>query len=99
MDVWEIAKKYLVDNGFDGLVGDGCECPLSELMSCEDDRCLTCVPGHLEGYHIMPGPRPKAVESDTDKLVDQLSGRMVDETAPIMPGPRPEAGRATDRGE
>ena len=44
MNVKEIVKKYLEDNGYDGLVGDECGCRLDELFIC--DSLDDCVPGH-----------------------------------------------------
>jgi hypothetical protein len=41
----EIIKKYLADNGFDGLCGDGCGCPIGDLMPCEGP-CGDCVPAY-----------------------------------------------------
>lgn len=49
--VKEIIIKYLEDNKFDGLCGDGCGCVnsddplLSTLMICDSNAC-DCVPGY-----------------------------------------------------
>ena len=68
-DVLEIVKKYLEDNGFDGLfnVNGECACPVGALCQC--DECFSeCEPGYrVEGctcgqgcdYHIV---RDKPIE-------------------------------------
>lgn len=60
----EIVKKYLEDNGYDGIYLDGsCSCDIEELMVCEDPT-MDCMAGYkVEGcedwcgmgckYHIM----------------------------------------------
>ena len=35
IDVGDIIKKYLTDNGFDGLAGDECGCGIDELFPCD----------------------------------------------------------------
>ena len=48
-NVYEIVKEYLVENGYDGLVTDGCGCSLDDLAPCMDDGCgdfLECRPGY-----------------------------------------------------
>jgi hypothetical protein len=42
MNIKEIVKKYLKDNGFDGLAGDNCGCGLDDLMPCEEPS-IDCV--------------------------------------------------------
>jgi len=49
----EIIAKYLKENGYDGLFGDGCGCFVNDLIPC--DSCPSmCVPGYrgvdCEGY-------------------------------------------------
>ena len=58
MNVNGIVKKYLVENGCDGLCDDnGCGCVIANLMPC-DRRCEQCVPGYNH---------PElAVENETD---------------------------------
>ena len=47
MTVKEIIKKYLKDNGFDGLFYPAeCSCIVDDLMSC-DSNCESCVPGYI----------------------------------------------------
>jgi hypothetical protein len=47
MEVKEIVKKYLEDNGFDGLFFPGeCGCMKDELMPCEN-MCADCEAGYL----------------------------------------------------
>ena len=35
MNVYEITKKYLIDNGYDGLFTDDCGCLVDDLMPCD----------------------------------------------------------------
>ena len=52
MTCLEIIKKYLKDNGFDGLVnvdgGSGCGCALDDLIPCGE-----CFGGCLPAYKVM----------------------------------------------
>jgi hypothetical protein len=32
----KIIKRFLIDNGYDGLCNDGCGCEIDDLMPCED---------------------------------------------------------------
>ncbi len=45
MNVYEIIKKYLLDNNFDGLFTDDCGCLVDDLMPCDCD-CSYCEPGY-----------------------------------------------------
>jgi hypothetical protein len=45
MTVKEILTEYLKSNGFDGLCGFDCGCPLDDLIPCSDASDL-CVPGY-----------------------------------------------------
>lgn len=45
MKVKEIIKKYLIENGYDGLYGDDCGCDLDDLIPCDND-CSMCEPGY-----------------------------------------------------
>ena len=49
MDVKEIVKKYLKDNGYDGLVrlDVECGCKLDDLMPCNGPE-VDCEPGYLQ---------------------------------------------------
>jgi len=49
MTVKEIVKKYLEDNGYDGLCKSQlvCGCEIDDLMCCQEDGSY-CVPGHKE---------------------------------------------------
>jgi hypothetical protein len=42
MMVIEIVKKYLKENGFDGLVGDDCGCGIEDLAPCGCDSIASC---------------------------------------------------------
>lgn len=46
MTVKEIIKKYLEDNGFDGLCTDDCGCGIDDLFPCCEDMCADCVPAY-----------------------------------------------------
>ena len=49
MNVKEIVKQYLEQNGYDGLAGDDCGCLIDELFIC--DSCPDeCVAGHRVDY-------------------------------------------------
>ena len=53
MTVKEIVKKYLEDNGYDGLCTFDCGCPIDDLIPCGD--CFeSCVPGHKKITHAGP---------------------------------------------
>jgi hypothetical protein len=41
----EIIKKYLVDNGFDGIVSEDCGCGINDLGSCFNGFDL-CAPAY-----------------------------------------------------
>ncbi len=43
MTVKDIVKKYLLDNGFDGLAGDECGCEVDDLFPCDSGH--GCEPG------------------------------------------------------
>ena len=47
MDVIKIVAKYLLENGFDGLVDNmgECGCEITDLMPCSG-QCSDCVPGY-----------------------------------------------------
>lgn len=46
MNVAEIVKKYLDDNGFDGLAGDDCGCSKDDLFPC-DCHFGDCEPAYV----------------------------------------------------
>ena len=48
MTVIEIVKKYLEENGYEGLVhADGeCGCELDDLAPCDEWFCQGCEPGY-----------------------------------------------------
>lgn len=41
----QIVEKYLRENGFDGLAGDGCGCEVDDLAPCESIS-NECIPGY-----------------------------------------------------
>lgn len=45
MNVKEIIKKYLMENGYNGLCCEDCGCFINDLIPC-DDVCDHCVPGY-----------------------------------------------------
>jgi hypothetical protein len=47
LNVYEIVKKYLKDEGYDGLFTDeGCGCSLEDLMPCEGNDFHECKAGY-----------------------------------------------------
>ncbi len=50
MDVADIVKRFLDENGFDGLYTDECGCFKDDLFPCGSK----CIPDCLPGYKI-PG--------------------------------------------
>lgn len=64
MNCVEIIRKYLKDNGFDGLYNDdGCCCGTENLVPCSEDFSY-CLPGYLiimtGGLYDQIGPdKPK----------------------------------------
>jgi len=49
MNVKEIVKQYLEQNGYDGLAGEGCCCLKNDLFLCGIDGS-DCVAGHKIVY-------------------------------------------------
>jgi hypothetical protein len=45
INVKQIVKKYLIDNGFDGLFTNDCGCKIDDLMPCSYGE--ECQPGYL----------------------------------------------------
>ena len=66
MTAIEIIKKYLKDNGYDGLFWSGaCSCKIDELIIC-GESCAHCEPGYFipkesedfdHDYDYMIGPK------------------------------------------
>ena len=48
MDVKEIVKEYLEENGYGGLADPygECGCEIDDLMPCESDGIRECIPGY-----------------------------------------------------
>ena len=47
MNISDIVRKYLTDNGFDGLCGAGCGCHMDDICPCGGEgNFLECIPGH-----------------------------------------------------
>ncbi len=46
MDVADIVKRFLEENGFDGLYTDECGCFKDELFPCSSECIPDCVPGY-----------------------------------------------------
>lgn len=42
MDILDIVKKYLKDNGYDGLGNDECGCSIDDLFPCDTQPVLCC---------------------------------------------------------
>jgi len=45
MNVFQIIKKYLIDNGYDGLCTEECGCAIDDLAACGRDFSY-CKPGY-----------------------------------------------------
>ena len=60
MIVAQIVRKYLEENGYDGLCGDSCGCGLDDFMPCDAD-CTDCEPAYK---HLCPGS-DKCPDADT----------------------------------
>ncbi len=62
MDVQAIVKKYLEENGFDGLYEPGeCACEINDLFPCGEGSLVHCKPGYKgpcdcgdHDFHIGP---------------------------------------------
>ncbi|HEC65954.1 MAG TPA: hypothetical protein ENI23_11735 [bacterium] len=56
MTVRQILKKWLEENGYDGLYSDECTCTNDDLISCELSFFDDCKPGYKiadgHGLHI-----------------------------------------------
>jgi len=48
MTVKEIVKKYLIENGYDGLCNKGCGCEIDDLVPCDGVYIDDCIAGHKE---------------------------------------------------
>lgn len=46
MTVKEIVKKWLEDNGYEGLAGEDCGCENADLFVCGREEVACCVAGH-----------------------------------------------------
>ena len=47
MNVYDIVKKYLIDNGYDGLYTDDCGCLVDDLMPCSGcGDIINCQAGY-----------------------------------------------------
>ena len=74
-DVRDIVKIYLTEHNYDGLYDDDgeCACLLDDLMPCDQETALDCIPGHTtpcpggencqfdpdgDHYHMEAGRRP-----------------------------------------
>ena len=69
MNVADIVKRFLEENGFDGLYSEDeeCGCFKADLFPCSEECVPDCVPGYLvpcendEGEKVM-GIGPKGIE-------------------------------------
>lgn len=64
MTIEEIVKKYLMENGYDGLVDDECGCCIDDLMPC-DSETKNCRPG----YKVIITEQNKDKFEDLDVVV------------------------------
>ena len=63
MTVKEIVKKWLEDNGYDGLAGEDCGCKLDDLFCCQQEGVERCVAGHEVAC-----PCPRHTEGNGDEF-------------------------------
>jgi hypothetical protein len=47
MTINDIVKKYLEENGFDGLFSQYCGCRIDDLIPC-GEICMDCEPGYIK---------------------------------------------------
>ena len=60
MNLGDITKKWLQENGFEGLTGDDCGCEIGDLMPCDAPN-INCEPGYK-----VPCPGPEDCPADGD---------------------------------
>jgi hypothetical protein len=65
MTVRDIVKKYLEDNGYDGLAINECGCGLGDLMPC-DNASPYCVPAKRFKCNRADCPTPGFCAGDVD---------------------------------
>lgn len=73
-DCYEIIRKYLIDNGYDGLFNDGfaeCACLVDDLFPC-GELYGKCTPGYKvpcncgeHDYHIAKQPLPEPYKPES----------------------------------
>lgn len=61
MNVFDIIKKYLIDNGYDGLCCQDCGCGVDDLVPCDDDFSQ-CVPAYKKPCNQEECPNPDECE-------------------------------------
>jgi len=59
MNIQEIVKKWLEENGYDGLGSEDCGCELSDLMPCDEPHISDCAAGYK-----VPCPGPEDCPAD-----------------------------------
>ncbi len=69
MNLKEIAKEWLIANGYDGLYGDSCGCELADLMSCYDWMDQNCSAGYKVSC---PGPEDCPADGDCPWHIQEL---------------------------
>lgn len=68
MRIQDIVKKWLIDNGFDGLCTDDCGCEVADLMPCGE-------PYNCEAGHKIPCPGPEDCENGGGCLWHMMPGK------------------------
>jgi len=63
MNIYDIIRKYLVENGYDGLVAENyeCGCTLNDLFLCDEmDSCMPAYkwPGDKDSEFYMKTIKP-----------------------------------------
>jgi hypothetical protein len=99
MTVEEIIKKYLVDNGFDGLCTNECGCFTDNLILCGgyNPAFSECVPGHayvMNQGDTCEGCADKCPFSDIDGGVSEYGWICSLEDLPVKCRKKKETGNA-----
>ena len=79
MNVSEIVKEYLIQNGYDGLysTAGGCVCLIEDLAPCSKS-CSDCEPGYKDPCLCSyKGPYLCGGSYNFDLTPDRPAGRMV----------------------
>jgi len=78
MNVNEIVKSHLAQNGYDGLCTEGCGCIISDLAPClRDGIPMECKPGYLHthtkkiGAWIIASDKKLKTDEEIEAIIKQ----------------------------